>query len=76
MRRMYMQSEDAASVSLKATLLHVLTSKQQVVSGEQCGGLHLDHDITLEVILKALELKLQDRRKVIEEHPFACILQQ
>lgn len=39
-------------------------------------GLHLDHDVTLEVVLKALELKLQDGWKVIKQHPFACILQQ
>lgn len=39
-------------------------------------GLHLDHDVTLEVVLKALELELQDWREVIKQHPFACILQQ
>ena len=37
--------------------------------------MHLDHHVVLEVILKALELELQDWRKVIEQHPFAGILQ-
>lgn len=38
-------------------------------------ALHLDHHVSLKVILKALELELQNWREVIKQHAFTCILQ-
>ena len=35
---------------------------------------HLHHDISLEVILKALQLHLQHRREGVKEHAFPGIL--
>ena len=43
--------------------------------GLEMQGLHLDHDISLEIVLKAFELKLQHRREIIKQHSLASILQ-
>ena len=44
------------------------------MSGWCASEADLDHDVSLEVVLKALELQLQDWRKVLKEHSFARIL--
>ena len=36
---------------------------------------YLDHDVPLEVIFKALQLKLQDWREVTKQHTLTCVLQ-
>lgn len=62
----------------KAIHRNVSTSKSFTVIKQTFGEgreLHLDHDVSLKVVLKALELELQNWREVVKQHSFARILQ-
>ena len=57
-------------------LLETLTAahSQPLAKTQYNAQYYLDHHVSLEVVLKALELKLKDRWEVIKQNSFACIL--
>jgi hypothetical protein len=68
-------SHAAAGHQMEA-LLETLTAahSQPLAETQYNAQYYLDHHVSLEVVLKTLELKLKDWWEVIKQNSFACVL--